>query len=550
MRYLMDCDLLNPDVTKSSATGDTSPVDLLQQPVSWISRRWRACVWTCVGLVLAVYAAGVTAEWYVGHDSGLYLSLARNLARGQGYTIAGAPSAYVPPAFPVMLAGLMRAGMDSFLVMNLAMCAMGLATVAVGFLLLRQIVHRDWALILTAIFALSAEMTQRSGEILSDVPFMLLVMTAIWLYVRGLRTDRPGRGGWEIASLLLVAACWFRMAGFPLAGGAAIGLIIAGWRQARGRAIINAAIIAIGLLITLSIFNDAYQAAAKIGAVAYSGIVNRPSNGLADKYLLKPIMHLYETTGQLSRLFFVQHMPLALCVAIFLPILPAMFRRIRRRDAVGPLIILCYVGGLSVFLTMLITRYLLPLMPLLLVYMLEGYLIVIGYCVTKFSPAGAGRKCPPWMLAVPLGLVILLAGMNLPLAIRLIVQKHRPEFAATLEQGRWRDEYKAAMFLRDRPVSGLLLADFPVGYLADKPCIFLSSSLRSQSLSDKQIGDLLAGKGVGVVVLDHKDFKTVLDRAMFEYLGRDGRILFSSGELRVFEFMRPGTQGASTQGHE
>lgn len=503
-------------------------------------------------LVLGVYAGGLSADWFMGQDSGLYLCLARNMARGDGFTIAGQASAHVPPAFPAMLAGLMRCGAGSFLAMNVAMCLLGLATVAVSFLLLRQIVHRDWALILTMVFALSAEMTQRSGEILSDVPFMLLVVTALWLYYRGLRADRPSRNGWEVASLLLVGACWFRMAGFPLAGGAAIGLVIAGWRQARGRAILSAAIIGIGLLITLSIFNDAYQAAAKTGAVAYSGIINRPSSGLADKWLLKPLAHLYATTGQLSRLYLAQRMPLPLCVAIFAPILAAMSRRIRRLDAVGPMIVLCYVGGLAVFLTEVRTRYLLPLIPLLLIYLLEGYILVVSYFRAKVSRSAPVQSLPPWILAVPLGLVIVLAGMNLPMVGRLIVQKHRGDFVTAQQRGLWRDQYKAAMFLRDRPVSGVMLADYPVGYLADKPCVVLPASMYKQKLSPVQIGDMLSKKGIGTVVLDREEYRKdpsdhVLVQAMFDFLERDGRALFASGEVGVFEPGRPTTIPATME---
>jgi len=90
-----------------------------------------------------------------------------------------------------------------------------------------------------------------SGAQLSDVPFFAVVTVGLWLYV----TSLPRRGRYfEIASLLLIGACWVRVAGIPLALGAGLGLIWQAPRTLRRRAIANGALVLIGVVVTVALF--------------------------------------------------------------------------------------------------------------------------------------------------------------------------------------------------------------------------------------------------------------------------------------------------------
>src|SRR5208282_2126343 len=68
--------------------------------------RWRG--WVFLGII-AAYLLGFNGQWLVEPDGGLYLNLARNLARGRGYTYGGVRHETVYPGLPVALAGLYRA---------------------------------------------------------------------------------------------------------------------------------------------------------------------------------------------------------------------------------------------------------------------------------------------------------------------------------------------------------------------------------------------------------------------------------------------------------
>ncbi|MHC4294762.1 MAG: ArnT family glycosyltransferase, partial [Planctomycetota bacterium] len=248
-----------------------SVVGAFQQPVSWVSRYHHKWVLGVCAVVLVVYFAALSSQWWVGEDGALYLCLARNLARGDGYILGGQAHTLVPPGFPAILAALMLIGADSFLAMNIVIGLMGLAAAGVCYLMLREVIHRDWALLLTVVFVLSNELLQRSGEILSDVPLALLILAAIWLYLRGLRKQRPDRRAWELASLLLVASCWIHMRAFPLVLGAGIGLVLSAWKTARWRALVNLGIVVLGCAATAGAFSYFAQSHATSDAQTYIG---------------------------------------------------------------------------------------------------------------------------------------------------------------------------------------------------------------------------------------------------------------------------------------
>src|SRR5438874_12427115 len=65
-------------------------------------------IWAVV--VTLAYALLWSPWWYPLSDSSLYLSLARSLATGRGFTFQGDAHRLVPPLAPVFLSLIMRAG--------------------------------------------------------------------------------------------------------------------------------------------------------------------------------------------------------------------------------------------------------------------------------------------------------------------------------------------------------------------------------------------------------------------------------------------------------
>lgn len=518
------------------------PDNLLQRPLAAMPRR---AGWFLMVIVVAVYAAGLSADWSVGKDSGLFLNLARNVFRGQGYTLAGYPHMHVPPGFPMLLAGLMSLGATSFLALNVAMGLMGLATVGLVYLMLRQLVHRDWAILLTLAFALTHEMFQRSGEILSDVPFMLLVTAALWMYLRGLRADKPSASLWEVASVLLIASAWMRMVAFPLAAGAAVGLLISSWRTRRGRAAANVVLVAIGLAATLAFF--IYYRSTHLDPIAssYPGTLDRLSRGsFIVNYVVGPMQHLYIASGQLSRLIIAQRMPLIVCtIVLVLPMIVAMAARMRRGEFVTPLATVVYVAALGVASEDPKTRYLLPVAPLLILLMIEGYIALVALAARLFRNSPQWR--PQYHYVAPLALLTLALAMNLPLVGRTLVQKHQRDFFLNQQHGDWKGEILAGEFLKQRqPIDGCLLAPHPVAYLADAQVVMLSSGVLASKPSAAEISKLLHDLRVRYVVLDMHEVEPDLSRKkapaafnveLLAYCRGQSAPLFESGDIVVFQ---------------
>ncbi|MFZ1990141.1 MAG: hypothetical protein WAW96_10265, partial [Alphaproteobacteria bacterium] len=504
-----------------------APDSLLEppSPPAKARRRWEFAV-VCV--VLVVYALSYSPQWWIGPDSALYLNLARNLVRGNGYTLAGESHVLVPPGFPAFLAGMTRLGLGSFAAMNLAIGLMGLATLYVSYRLLSHLVGWTWLWVVTATFALSREMIERSGEILSDVPFMLLVVTALWLYYRGLRPDRPDRRGWELASVLLIVACWVRAVAFPLDAGVMVGLLLSGWKKARARTVVNVLLLAVGVGASAAFFVWYIAAHGSPGAPSYlasiSHVDGRPGGV---HWLLLFADRFYVAGGQISRCFITQRLPLPLAMLIVaMPMAVAMIRRMGRGDWLGPMVTLGYVGGLCVAASIVRTRYFLPLAPLLILYLLEGWAWL----------ARATVRVKPAATVTMLVLAAVMVAINLPVAGRDIVSKHRADYFTRQQKGKYAVDVKVATFLRaHRPGAGWnILAGQPVAYLADVDSPTFLRPVTDDTPSIAQMAESLRRWHVAYVVTHVGEKGTAMERALATYLSGFAPPVFAAADQRVY----------------
>ena len=99
----------------------------------WSTRHWfTAAVFLGLGLrILIVSVAGnqMYAAWSGGGDTAAYVTLAENLLEGKGFSFAGQPSAFRPPGYPMLLAGMKRLSPTYyFAAVRWLQFALGLAT--------------------------------------------------------------------------------------------------------------------------------------------------------------------------------------------------------------------------------------------------------------------------------------------------------------------------------------------------------------------------------------------------------------------------------------
>jgi len=121
-----------------------------------------------------------------------FLEIAASVSDGDGFLTNGQPSHY-PPGYPLILAGLDRAGMGHSAVLiglNLASLAVGLA--CAGFILSRSLrIGREPALLLAAMTLLSWVVVKHVTLPVSDVPYLGVSLASLALATRA--TELRGR---------------------------------------------------------------------------------------------------------------------------------------------------------------------------------------------------------------------------------------------------------------------------------------------------------------------------------------------------------------------
>jgi hypothetical protein len=129
------------------------------------------------------------------------VSLGESLARGDGYLFNGEPHTFVPPGYPLILAGAAHLFGKSFLAYRILMAVLGLLTAAAGCLFVWRLCGRDTALLAGGLFALNHVLLYNSTFTLADVPFALFTLIALQAILSA--SVGENRVAWTIAAAAL-----------------------------------------------------------------------------------------------------------------------------------------------------------------------------------------------------------------------------------------------------------------------------------------------------------------------------------------------------------
>jgi 4-amino-4-deoxy-L-arabinose transferase-like glycosyltransferase len=351
-------------------------------------------------LVLAAFA--LQPAPYIGGDNGAYVALAQSLAERGAYLElwdpALRPHTQYPPLFPLLLAAAMKAGVSTWVGFALVTVACSGAAVAASYLWMRRVSTPAIALAAGALLAVVPGPLVLAHEVLSDVPFWALALLALWAAVPC--EEGRGRLGWAIAAAALAAAAYMtRSAGLPLI--VALAASFALRRRWRELALLGGIAGAPAVLW--------WMRGRALGAAGYTAHLR-----YLDPY--QPSMGTLDAAGWAGRIaknlahYLGEHLPVVLggteplrvaagSVLVVLA-LAGWARRLRGARA-AELFVPLYAGLLLIWpATWSGERFLLPILPLLLVY--AGETVRDGAATLRMRPRAVGVAA-----AVALAMVVL-----------------------------------------------------------------------------------------------------------------------------------------------
>ncbi len=352
-------------------------------------------------LVLAVFA--LQPAPYVGGDNAAYVALARSLAERGAYVEfwdpALRPHTQYPPLFPLLLAAAMKAGVSTWIGFKLVTVACSGAAVAASYLWMRRASTPGVALAAGALLAVLPGPLALAHQVLSDVPFWALALFALWAAAPGEHSGERSRLGWAVAAAGLASVAYMtRSAGLPLIVALAASLALRRrWRELAALAVIA------GTPAVLW-----WMRGRALGAAGYTSHLRyldpyQPSLGTPDAagWASRIAQNLAHYFGEHLPVMFGGMEPLRVATGGVLVVLAlaGWVRRLGRAGA-AELFLPLYAGLLLVWpATWSGERFLLPILPLLLVY--AGETVRDGAAVVRM-PAWAGMAA-----AGALALVVL-----------------------------------------------------------------------------------------------------------------------------------------------
>ncbi len=172
------------------------------------------------------YLGTIRDGHYWGGDFSMYIRLAQNIAEGRAYADTGyiynphaplhAPRTY-PPGFPLLLAPILRCCGLNFTLMKAEVIVCFLLALGLLYLTFRTDLPFAYLFAALALIGLNPFFWGVKDDVLSDLPFLLLLSLSIYIWQKGRDAAPPHRSLYVVsASLAMYAAYSTRSAGIVL----------------------------------------------------------------------------------------------------------------------------------------------------------------------------------------------------------------------------------------------------------------------------------------------------------------------------------------------
>jgi hypothetical protein len=405
----------------------------------WVDRNRR---WLLTAM-LAVYLLSFNGRWRIEPDSALYLTIARNLAQGQGYSYHGQLNRLAYPGLPVLLAGTFWIfGIGAMWPAHVLMLLFGAAVVWLTFRLIHIHAGRPTAVLVTCLVGFSYSCVRYSLELRNDMPFLTGAMAALCgfegIFCRSrleprhefetAKAKRRLKVDWLLLTGGLILAAAMRptaLAFLPIV----MGGIVLRLRNSRPRSLVLTVLGCAGLLLLVFAL-DPRRAGGSLVLDSYEqDLYVRMTNHLGELLRTVATRNLPQIVRSAPAAMFGHELGPGLNVLATIALLGSGLYLARRRGIWGAWV-LATVAMMLVSLPR--DRYFLAVLPLLA----YGWWLLCT-AVSRRLP----RPQRQWALA---GLLLLWTGPNLGKIVGLIIEQRRSPFLAHYHQGHYLPIVQAA----------------------------------------------------------------------------------------------------------
>ncbi|MGD8628407.1 MAG: glycosyltransferase family 39 protein, partial [bacterium] len=296
------------------------------------------------------------------------------------------PATKYPPGFPAFLAGWSFIFGDSVKSMKINVLLCFVAAAGLTFLLGRRLIGDTLAALAALTVAISSSVIEYSYQVLSDVPYMLFSLLALYLVMKGTRDSRTAFAGLA----LCIWAYFTRTAGASLVLASAIFLFLKSRRR-------EAVILLCGFVVVsglwgirnylvagegsryLNVLLSANPYDPDQGTVTFSGLISRAwingtayLGGLLPTIVLPTLVKPIREFGEIATtsLFSV----LVIVIAVFGAV--ALRKKTLLISLYIVLYMLIYLGWPEVWRS---ERFMIPMAPLLAIYLYAGIRWLFGF---------------------------------------------------------------------------------------------------------------------------------------------------------------------------
>jgi 4-amino-4-deoxy-L-arabinose transferase-like glycosyltransferase len=455
-------------------------------------------------LVAICFLTIINSSWKTSPDSALYLELGESVAKGAGYKFNGEWHTYVPPGYPFLVSIAAKLFGPSFLVYRVMMSLLGIVTGCLGYMLVLRLLGPDLALIIGGLFAVSNTLLVNSTFTTSDTLFTCVALLAL-IWASKQERGFHSWGSMMFGSLLTGIPALVRINGWGLPVSSGL-FLFSPWTAQTFMKRIGAVIVFVVMAFLVPSlwclhkmgYPVSYNEGAYIDAVTGRGIGTQCAVilGAVWEYIPETATAL---AGVTIRTGFLE-------IIIVLLALVGFVSSWRRGERLFTYLTAVQYGGLA--LSSAGSRYLLLLIPGLLLFLFQGIVIIFRLLSSKLGDKRADWFAPRRVLViVSCVLLVTNVGQN----IVTIAGARSAVESGGAESNRDKPFFVAARWLKANSNGQSILTMNPriIRYLTGLPTV---ETLRSGAPEEvawpntrKQIVELMKKGKPGFIFLDNKN---------------------------------------------